>query len=35
MTESLEQFLADKYTCAENEISDFVSFFKPINTTKK
>lgn len=34
MTKSLEQFLANKFTCTENEISDFVSFFRQINATK-
>jgi len=34
MTESLEQFLANKFTCTENEISDVVSYFRPINTIK-
>jgi CRP-like cAMP-binding protein len=34
MTESLEHFLADKFICTEDEISEVVKYFKHIEATK-
>ncbi|MDY0102483.1 MAG: Crp/Fnr family transcriptional regulator [Lentimicrobium sp.] len=34
MTASLEQFFSDKFICTENEISEVVSYFKPISAAK-